>query len=124
MRKSQRPAEEAKLADSEYSKLNKKLGPRNNNKDVRQQLQEEVDMYTDNQLGTNLTVNFTPGYTMTKHNQISHFKETHQGKVEEPVDKIYFRQKDEINQFAEARCKALIILRSDKAAGPVVPDKK
>ena len=68
MRKSQRPAEEAKLADSEYSKLNKKLGPRNNNKDVRQQLQEEVDMYTDNQLGTSLTVNFTPGYTMTKHN--------------------------------------------------------
>ena len=47
MRKSQRP-EEAKKDDGEYSKLNKKLGPRNNNKDVRQQLQEEVDMYTDN----------------------------------------------------------------------------
>ena len=34
MRKSQRPEEE-KQGSSEYSKLNKKLGPRNNNKDVR-----------------------------------------------------------------------------------------
>ena len=37
-----------KGGNSEYSKLYKKLGPDNKNKDVRKQLQEEVDMYTDN----------------------------------------------------------------------------
>ena len=39
---------------SEYNKLYKKLGTNNKNKDVRRQLQEEVDMYTDNQLSTNM----------------------------------------------------------------------
>ena len=32
----------------EYAKLNKQLGSQNRNKDVRRQLQDEVDMYTDN----------------------------------------------------------------------------
>ena len=109
---------------TDYNKLYKKLGTDNRNKDVRRQLQDEVDMYTDNQLSTNMNQNMMPGYTMDKHNQISYFKDTFKGEQEEPVDKIYFRQKDELNQFAEARCKALIILRSNKAAGPVVPDKK
>ena len=109
-----------------YNKLYKHLGPHaNNNKDIRRQLQEEVDLYTDNQLGVSLTQNFTPGYTLTKHNQISSFKDHFQGKVEEPVDKIYFRQKDEINQFAEAKSKALIILRTGKNVAPVAdPTKK
>ena len=65
-----------------------------------------------------------PGYTLTKHNQISAFKDHFQGKVEEPCDKIYFRQKDEINQFAEAKSKALIILRTNKAVAPVNDPKK
>ena len=75
-------AEENKEEDDnggqpKYNKLYRQLGPHsNNNKDIRRQLQEEVDLYTDNQLGTNLTANFTPGYTMTKHNQISSFKDT------------------------------------------------
>ena len=73
-------------------------------------------------MGTNLATNIMPGYTLTKHNQISSFKDTFQGKVEEPVDKIYFRQKDEINQFAEAKSKALIILRTGKAVPPAAAD--
>ena len=32
----------------EYGKLYKALGPDNKNKDMRRQLQDEVDMYTDN----------------------------------------------------------------------------
>merc|ERR1719240_800874 len=109
-----------------YNKLYKHLGPHaNNNKDVRRQLQEEVDLYTDNQLGVSMATNMMPGYTLTKHNQISSFKDQYQGKVEEPVDKIYFRQKDEINQFAEAKSKALIILRTGKNVAPVAdPAKK
>ena len=35
-----------------YCKLYKHLGTDNRNKDVRKQLQEEVNMYTDNQLST------------------------------------------------------------------------
>ena len=76
---------------SEYNKLYKQLGSDNRNKDIRGQLQEEVNMYTDNQLSTSLNQNFASGYTMEKHNQISDFKDTFKGKQEEPVDKIYFR---------------------------------
>ena len=99
---------------SQYNKLYKHLGNDNRNKDVRRQLQEEVDMYTDNQLSTNLAMNMTPGYTMDKHNQTSCFKDHFQGKAEEPVDKIYFRQKDELNQYSEAYFKSKIILADKK----------
>ncbi len=58
---------------------------------MRKGLQEEVEMYSDNLLSTHLNVNFIPGYSLDKQNQISHFKSTFKGKVEEPVDKIYFR---------------------------------
>ena len=60
---------------SEYTKLYKHLGTNNRNKDVRKQLQDEVDMYTDNQLSTNMANNMTPGYTMDKHNQTSSMKD-------------------------------------------------
>ena len=72
--KNQRKEEEEKTGtvknktQSEYSKLYKHLGNNNQNKDVRRQLQEEVDMYTDNQLSTNMNINMIPGYTMNKHN--------------------------------------------------------
>ena len=52
--KQQRKDEEEKAGTlrtkqpSDYNKLYKKLGTDNRNKDVRRQLQEEVDMYTDN----------------------------------------------------------------------------
>ena len=75
----------------EYGKLYKNLAVDNRNKDVRKQLQEEVDMYTDNQLSTSLNTNHFPGYSMDKHNQSSTMKETLKGRTEEPVDKIYFR---------------------------------
>ena len=54
------------------------------------------------QLSTNLHANHILGYNMNKENQISNMKTSYIGKVEEPVDKIYFRQKDEINQYAVA----------------------
>ena len=109
--------EEVKQGNT-YNKLYKHLGPAKKDKDVRRQLQEEVDMYTDNQLSTSLHANHIPGYTMNKHNQISDFKATFKGKVEEPVDKIYFRQKDEINQYAESFEKCKHILSRGKATGP------
>ena len=71
-------------------------------------------MYTDNQLSTNLNVNAMPGYSLDKFNQASTFKETFQGKAEEPCDKIYFRRKDEVNQYSEAYFKSKHILSSKK----------
>ena len=60
--------EEVKKESMTYNKLYKHLGPAKKDKDVRRQLQEEVDMYTDNQLSTSLHANHIPGYTMNKHN--------------------------------------------------------
>ena len=78
-------------------------------------------MYTDNQLSTSLHSNHINGYTMDKHNQISDFKATFKGKTEEPVDKIYFRQKDEINQYSEAYFKSKSILTR---GAPTLPTKQ
>ncbi len=54
--------------ESEYTKLYKKLGNAHNNKDIRKQLQEEVDAYTDNQLSTSLNQSLIAGYSMSKYN--------------------------------------------------------
>ena len=97
------------------------MGPQNKNKDVRKALQEEVDLYTDNQLSTNMHSNSIAGYSLAKHNQISDFKASFQGKVEEPCDKIYFRQKDEINQYAEAWVKSAAMLTNKHMAPPTGP---
>ena len=43
-------------------------------------------------------------------------KGTFKGRSEEPVDKIYFRQKDELNQYAEAKFKSKSIMRGDNTA--------
>ena len=53
LRKTQKAEEEKDpmqdFGGSSYTKLYKQLGPHsNNNKDIRRQLQEEVDLYTDN----------------------------------------------------------------------------
>ena len=56
------------MSQSEFKKLYKQLGTNNKNKDVRRQFQDEVNMYTDNQLSTNMNGNVTSGYTMDKHN--------------------------------------------------------
>ena len=64
-----------------------------------------------------MQANMTAGYSLAKHNQISDFKASFSGKVEEPCDKIYFRQKDEINQYAEAWVKSKIILSAKGGPG-------
>ena len=51
---------------------------------------------------------------MDKHNQISTAKDCYRGKAEEPVDKIYFRQKDELNQYSESYFKSKHILSEKK----------
>ena len=111
-----------KKAPGEYEALHSKLGKNRRNGDIGKQLQSEVDAYTDNQLSTSLHHSMTAGYSMGKYNQISDMKATFQGKVEEPVDKIYFRMKDEINQYAEAYAKCKDMLGTKDKAPKAQPD--
>ena len=106
----------------EYESLHSKLGMNRRNGDIGGQLQAEVDAYTDNQLSTSLHHSMTAGYSMGKYNQISDAKATFQGKVEEPVDKIYFRMKDEINQYAESYAKCKDMLGTKNKAPPKNPE--
>ena len=60
---------------TQYGKLYKALGPETKNKDIRMGLTDEVNMYTDNQMSTNLHSNHIAGYTMDKHNQFGAMKD-------------------------------------------------
>ena len=50
-----------------------------------------------------------PAYRIEK-NDTTHFKETFTGKREEEVDKVYFRTKDNLSNYAEALFQTKIVL--------------
>ena len=47
-----------------YGKLYKQLGTRNNNKEVRQQIQQRLDGTIEAPMSPNFQLNVTPGYQM------------------------------------------------------------
>ena len=52
------------LDSPEYRKLYKQLGTRNNNKEVRQQIQQRLDSTIEAPMSPNFQLNVTPGYQM------------------------------------------------------------
>ena len=52
------------LDSPEYRKLYKQLGTRNNNKEVRQQIQQRLDSTIEAPMSPNFQLNMTPGYQM------------------------------------------------------------
>ena len=106
-----------------YNKIHKTLAQNNKNKDVRMQVREQLEEKLENQLtiGQNLTINpvrnITNYHILSQRFQLgmekdmqSTFKEDFKGKVEEPVDKVYFRRRDEASMYAEAYFKNKIMV--------------
>ena len=60
--------------------------------------------------------NVVAGYSLDQYNNISTFRDRFTGKCDEPVDKIYFRQKDELNQYSEAYFRSKSILQRGGAS--------
>ena len=52
------------LDSPEYRKLYKQLGTLNNNKEVRQQIQQRLDSTIEAPMSPNFQLNMTPGYQM------------------------------------------------------------
>jgi len=68
-----------------------------------------LDEKPENHLSPGMWLTMNPQYRIDNEHQ-SHFKETFKGEVEEPVDKIYFRRRDETSQYAEFLFKSKVVL--------------
>ena len=55
-----------------------------------------------------------PGYRRDNTMTDTEFRSTFKGVREEEVDKVYFRKMDEVSRFAEAVCKAKVLLTNKK----------
>ena len=64
----------------------------NKNKDVRKGQQVFLDEYLENQLSPVLSMNFNPNYRLENTMVSTQFRDTHQGRKDEPTDKVYFRK--------------------------------
>ena len=51
-----------------------------------------------------------PSYRLDSKMDETEFSATFKGKREEEVDKVYFRRMDEVSHFAEAVCRAKILM--------------
>ena len=86
-----------------YNKIHKTLGTNNRNKDVRMRVREELDEKVENQLTTGMNLTINPRFQLGLEKDMrSTFKDDFRGEVEEPVDKVYFRRRDEASMYAEA----------------------
>ena len=65
-----------------------------------------------------MNLNFNPRYYAEDQMQTSHFMETFKGAKEEPTDKVYFRKKDEMVNYAECAFKSQIIMRGNPGFNP------
>ena len=94
----------------EYRKLYKQLGTKNNNKDVRMQLQSRLDSSIEAPMSPNLQLNINAGYHMDNGMAITTNRMTHTGEKVEETDKVYFRKRDEVSNYAEFMFKAKILI--------------
>ena len=65
-----------------------------------------------------MNLNFNPRYYSEGQMEKSHFMETFKGEKEEPTDKVYFRKKDEMVDYAEHSFKSQIIMRGNASFNP------
>jgi len=102
--------EEAKANQGEFTKLYKHFGEKHNNKDVRLQMQAEISKELTSQLGPTMQLNINPSYQITQRMDVTNFRETFKGEKGEETDKVYFRKKDELSNYAEAWLKSKVLM--------------
>ena len=65
-----------------YNKLYKQLGTRNNNKEVRQQIQQRLDGTIEAPMSPNFQINVTPGYQLDNQMDVTTNRVNLQGRKE------------------------------------------
>eukprot|EP00347_Sterkiella_histriomuscorum_P017254 403350100 len=104
----QMPSYEEQM-DGNYKKIHKILAVNNKNKDVREEIKDHLNERPENQLSPGMWLTLNPQYSLNQ-NMKSTFKDDFKGDIEEPVDKIYFRRRDEASQYAEFLFKSKVVL--------------
>ena len=95
--------------DVEVKHLYKKLGEDHKNKDVRKKIVHKLTSKPENTLSPSMWIQVNPAYRIEK-NDKTHFADTFKGKRDEDVDKVYFRRKDNLSDYAEALFKTKLVL--------------
>lgn len=107
-------AEEGKVTaeqtESEYKNLYKHFGPDHKNKDLRIQMQKKLNADLTSKMGPTMQLNINPSFQIDQRMDVTHFRETFKGERAEECDKVYFRRKDEISEFAECLCKSKALM--------------
>lgn len=65
-----------------YNKLYKQLGTRNNNKEVRSQIQQRLDSTIEAPMSPNFQINVTPGYQLDNQMDVTTNRVNLQGRKE------------------------------------------
>lgn len=95
---------------SEYTKLYKHFGPDRKNKDVRVQMQGRINEDVTSKLGPLMQLNINPAFQIEQRMDVTQFRDTFKGEKVEETDKVYFRRKDEITEYAECMFKSKVLI--------------
>ena len=94
----------------EFSKLYKHFGENHNNKDVRIQMQGEINKEITSKLGPVMQININPSYQISQRMDVTNFRETYKGEKVEETDKVYFRKKDDLSNYTECWLKSKVLM--------------
>ena len=73
-------------------------------------MQEHLNAGIENPISPMMWVQMNAAYKVDNGNNITHFRETFKGAKEEPTDKVYFRRKDEVSEFAECMFQSKVLM--------------
>ena len=76
---------------------------------MRNEIKARLGERPENSLAPYMWGALNPAYRLDEQSD-SRYKETFMGKSEEPVDKVYFRRKDGLADYAEALFKSKVVL--------------
>jgi hypothetical protein len=94
----------------EYKKLFKHFGPDRKNKDLRIQMNDKINEEITTKLGPLMQLNINPAYQIEQRMDLTNFRETYKGEKVEATDKVYFRKKDDMIEYAECLFKSKVLM--------------
>lgn len=57
-----------------------------------------------------MQLNINPSFQIEQRLDVTNFRETYKGEKMEETDKVYFRKKDEVSEYAECMFKSKVLM--------------
>ena len=73
-------------------------------------MHDKINEKLTGKLGPLMQLNINPSFQIEQRMDVTHFRETFKGEKMEETDKVYFRKKDPVSEYAECMFKSKVLM--------------